>query len=450
MRTASSSYDGMISTVSPRTRNVPRVNARSLRVYWTSTSSRSSASRGTSMPDLQLDRPVEVGLRRAQAVDARHRRHHDDVAPGQQARRGRVPQPLDIVVDRAVLLDVGVGLRDVRLGLVVVVVRHEVLDGVVRQHLPQLVGQLGGQRLVRRHHQRGPLHAFDQPGGGGRLAGAGGAEQHHVAFPGLDPALQLVDGGRLVAGRLVLADHLETPAGAHHLVDGAILRVRQHGTFGRESHVHQPRTSHRQTLFPLFAPMLTPIHPPKRETFDLVARHQHRPEGHRARGRRVHPEAVGALHGPAHTRSRAVPLPGVLAAACRWGCASTSSTSTPATNATRTTTSTSARSLPATGRWRTEDHYLDLVVRTGVGTELLDVDELLDAHRHGLLVVGDRRNGPSSARSTRSTAWPGTATTLTAWLAGHGMHADLALGRNLGSHETRSHPCRAGFSLPGD
>jgi len=36
-------------------------------------------------------------------------------------------------------------------------------------------------------------------------------------------------------------------------------------------------------------------------------------------------------------------------------------------------------------RWETEDHYLDLVVRTGRGTELVDVDELLEAHAHGLL-----------------------------------------------------------------
>ena len=52
----------------------------------------------------------------------RHRGDHDDVAPGEQAVGGRVPQPLDLVVDRGVLLDVGVRLRDVRLGLVVVVV----------------------------------------------------------------------------------------------------------------------------------------------------------------------------------------------------------------------------------------------------------------------------------------------------------------------------------------
>ena len=97
-------------------------------------------------------------------------------------RRG-VAQPLDLLVDRGVLLDVGVRLRDVRLGLVVVVVRDEVLDRVVRQQLAELVGQLGGQRLVRRHHQGRALQPLDQPGGGRGLAGAGRAEQHDVLSP---------------------------------------------------------------------------------------------------------------------------------------------------------------------------------------------------------------------------------------------------------------------------
>lgn len=35
--------------------------------------------------------------------------------------------------------------------------------------------------------------------------------------------------------------------------------------------------------------------------------------------------------------------------------------------------------------WRSEDHYLDIEVRTGAGANLADVDELLDAVRHGLL-----------------------------------------------------------------
>lgn len=35
--------------------------------------------------------------------------------------------------------------------------------------------------------------------------------------------------------------------------------------------------------------------------------------------------------------------------------------------------------------WQAEDHYLDLVVRTGIGADLADVDELLTAVRHRLL-----------------------------------------------------------------
>ena len=38
--------------------------------------------------------------------------------------------------------------------------------------------------------------------------------------------------------------------------------------------------------------------------------------------------------------------------------------------------------------WHSEDHYLDIEVRTGRGAELADVDELLDALRRDLLAPG--------------------------------------------------------------
>ncbi|CNL39223.1 Uncharacterised protein [Mycobacterium tuberculosis] len=197
---------------------------------------------------LQLDGAVQVGLRCAQAVDAGHRSHHHHVTTRQQRRGRGVPQPLHVVVDGAILFDISVGLRDIRLRLVVVVVRDEVLDGVVRQHLSQFVRQLGGQRLVGRHHQGGPLQAFDQPRGGRRLPGAGGAEQHHVTLPRVDPPLQLVDCGRLVAGRSMRTDHLEVTAGAHNLLDRAILRMRDHRMLGSESHANQPRATRGHTV----------------------------------------------------------------------------------------------------------------------------------------------------------------------------------------------------------
>ena len=161
------------------------------------------------LPDLHLHRPVEVFLRGAQTVDRRDGRHHDHVAAGEQRHRRRVPQPLHLLVDRGVLLDVGVGLRDVRLGLVVVVVGDEVFDRVVRQQLAELLGQLRAERLVRGEHQGGTLQPLDQPRRGGALARAGRAEQHGVAVAAPHPALKIVDGGRLVAGRLKLTDDLE-------------------------------------------------------------------------------------------------------------------------------------------------------------------------------------------------------------------------------------------------
>ena len=70
--------------------------------------------------------------------------------------------------------------------------------------------------------------------------------------------------------------------------------------------------------------------------------------------------------------------------------------------------------------WHSEDHYLDLVVRTGVGVELSDVDELLTAVRHGLLTpeVGER------AVQTAVSAIDGLSRhdyNLNRWLAGSGM-----------------------------
>ena len=54
-------------------------------------------------------------------------------------------------------------------------------------------------------------------------------------------------------------------------------------------------------------------------------------------------------------------------------------------SATTTTTSTWANTRPARTPGSSEDHYLDIEVRTGSGVRVADVDELLEAVRHGLL-----------------------------------------------------------------
>ena len=124
---------------------------------------------------LEVEHVVAVLLRGAEAVDARHGRDHDHVSSGEQGRGGGVPQPVDLVVHRRVLLDVGVRRGDVGLGLVVVVVGDEVLHAVVREELAELVGELGGERLVRGQHEGGLLHLLDGPADRGALARPGDA-----------------------------------------------------------------------------------------------------------------------------------------------------------------------------------------------------------------------------------------------------------------------------------
>ncbi|MGE2716746.1 DUF402 domain-containing protein [Mycolicibacterium litorale] len=75
---------------------------------------------------------------------------------------------------------------------------------------------------------------------------------------------------------------------------------------------------------------------------------------------------------------------------------------------------------PGRHRWTAEDHYLDVVVRTGIGAELCDVDELLTAVRHNLLTPEVGEQAVHTAVSTVD----GLARhdyDLHRWLAGNGM-----------------------------
>jgi hypothetical protein len=104
----------------------------------------------------QVHDHLEIGFRIAEAVDA------DTVATTrqsslQQRLGGGQAHLLDVLVDRGVLLDEGVGGRHVGLGLVVVVVGDEVLDRVVREELAELAVQLRGQGLVVGHDDRRAL-----------------------------------------------------------------------------------------------------------------------------------------------------------------------------------------------------------------------------------------------------------------------------------------------------
>ncbi len=60
---------------------------------------------------------------------------------------------VDLFVDGGILLDIGVGARDIGFRLVVVVIGDEILDRVLREEVLHLRVELGRQRLVRREDE---------------------------------------------------------------------------------------------------------------------------------------------------------------------------------------------------------------------------------------------------------------------------------------------------------
>ena len=136
----------------------------------------------------------------------------------QRAHRAE-PQPLDLVVDRRILLDVGVAARDVGLRLIVIEVGDEILHRVVREEVLELRVELRRQRLVVAHDQRRLAVISDQVRHRERLPGAGHAEQRLVVVARRQRLRQLGDRLRLVALGLVITLKSEWHRGRIHKPD---------------------------------------------------------------------------------------------------------------------------------------------------------------------------------------------------------------------------------------
>ena len=148
---------------------------------------------------LQGDHHSEIGLRRSQTVDTRHRSDDHHIAPGQQTAGGAVTQLVNFVVDRGILLDKGISNRDIGFRLVIVVIGNKVLHRVFGKEFLKLAVELGRQRLVGRQHQRGASHLRDDIGHGEGLAGAGHAQQYLMPQALAQIGHQTTDRFRLIA-----------------------------------------------------------------------------------------------------------------------------------------------------------------------------------------------------------------------------------------------------------
>ena len=132
-------------------------------------------------------------------------------------------------------------------------------------------------------------------------------------------------------------------------------------------------------------PKLVCIHPPKREIFDLTTRTNTDPKGI-VRAVDVYTREPWGLYMARPTPGRAqfhyleswlLPTLGLRANIFHWN---------PGHERDQDFyLDVGDVTVDDRGMWRTEDHYIDLVVHTGQRTELVDVDELLEALQMGLL-----------------------------------------------------------------
>jgi len=102
---------------------------------------------------------------------------------------------------------------DVGLGLVVVVVRDEVLHRVVGEEFAELRVELRGERLVRSHHERRAVDLLHHAGDREGLSTAGYAEEGLVRVPALHPVDECANRLGLVALGGEIGDQFEIPGG---------------------------------------------------------------------------------------------------------------------------------------------------------------------------------------------------------------------------------------------
>ena len=145
-----------------------------------------------------------IGLRGAEAVNARDGGYDDDVAPLEERTRGAHAQLVELVVDGGLFFDVGVARRDVGFRLVIIVIADKIFDGVIGKERPKFVKKLGGQSFIVRQDDGGAIDFLDHLRHRECFARAGDAEKDLLAFSVFYRAEELGDGFGLVAARLVV------------------------------------------------------------------------------------------------------------------------------------------------------------------------------------------------------------------------------------------------------
>src|SRR3989338_4672984 len=98
-----------------------------------------------------------IFLGRAESIDGRDRGDDDDVTARKEGLGSGVAEPVYLGIDLRLLLYIGVGMRDIRLWLIVVVVGDKIMNRVLGEEFAILLRELGGKRFVVRQDEYGLL-----------------------------------------------------------------------------------------------------------------------------------------------------------------------------------------------------------------------------------------------------------------------------------------------------
>ena len=115
-----------------------------------------------------------------------------------------MPHFIDFIVDGGVFFNIGIGLGQVGLGLVIIVIADKIPHRVIREKRFKLIVKLSRKGFIMSEHQSRFLHLFYDVGNGISFSGTRYSEQSLGAWAGSQALDQFFDGLGLVSRRLIV------------------------------------------------------------------------------------------------------------------------------------------------------------------------------------------------------------------------------------------------------
>ena len=107
-------------------------------------------------------------------------------------------KPVDFFIDRSFFLDIGSTLHDIRLRLVVVIVRDEIMNSIFGKKLLEFLSELSREGFIMRHDEGGTLEFRDDIRHGEGLSRARHSEKRLEIIARTDGCDEFLDRGSLV------------------------------------------------------------------------------------------------------------------------------------------------------------------------------------------------------------------------------------------------------------